>query len=35
VSKELWPFYTARAAALLIVPYVPAATLWLPSFIGP
>ena len=35
VSKELWPFYTARVAALLIVPYVPAATLWLPSFIGP
>lgn len=35
VSKELWPFYTAMVAALLIVTYVPAATLWLPSFIGP
>ncbi len=35
VSKELWPFYAAMVAALLIVTYVPAATLWLPSFIGP
>jgi tripartite ATP-independent transporter DctM subunit len=33
VSKELWPFYTAMIAALLIVTYVPAATLWLPSFL--
>ncbi|HSB69558.1 MAG TPA: TRAP transporter large permease [Candidatus Methylomirabilis sp.] len=33
VSKELWPFYVAMVAALLIVTYVPAATLWLPSFL--
>jgi tripartite ATP-independent transporter DctM subunit len=33
VSKELWPFYVAMIAALLIVTYVPAATLWLPSFL--
>jgi tripartite ATP-independent transporter DctM subunit len=33
VSKELWPFYAAMIAALLIVTYVPAATLWLPSFL--
>jgi len=34
VSKELWPFYAAMFAALLIVTYVPAATLWLPSFLS-
>ena len=33
VSKELWPFYAAMIAALLIVTYVPAATLWLPSLL--
>jgi tripartite ATP-independent transporter DctM subunit len=33
VSKELWPFYVAMVAALLIVTYVPAATLWLPSLL--
>jgi tripartite ATP-independent transporter DctM subunit len=33
VSKELWPFYAAMIAALLIVTYVPAVTLWLPSFL--
>lgn len=33
VSKELWPFYAAMIAALLIVTYVPAATLWLPRFL--
>jgi tripartite ATP-independent transporter DctM subunit len=33
VSKGLWPFYVAMIAALLIVTYVPAATLWLPSFL--
>jgi tripartite ATP-independent transporter DctM subunit len=33
VSKELWPFYAAMIAALLVVTYVPAATLWLPSFL--
>ncbi len=33
VSKELWPFYAAMIAALLVVTYLPAATLWLPSFL--
>jgi tripartite ATP-independent transporter DctM subunit len=33
VSKELWPFYAAMIAALLIVTYVPAASLWLPSLL--
>lgn len=33
VSRELWPFYAAMIAALLIVTYVPAVTLWLPSFL--
>jgi tripartite ATP-independent transporter DctM subunit len=33
VSKELWPFYAAMIAALLIVTYVPATTLWLPSLL--
>ena len=33
VSKELWPFYAAMVAALLIVTYVQAATLWLPSLL--
>ncbi len=31
VSKELWPFYGAMCAALLIVTYVPAISLWLPG----
>jgi len=33
VSKELWPFYGAMCAALLIVTYVPAISLWLPSLL--
>jgi len=33
VSKELWPFYGAMCIALLIVTYVPAVSLWLPSFL--
>ena len=33
VSKELWPFYGAMCVALLIVTYVPAVSLWLPSFL--
>jgi tripartite ATP-independent transporter DctM subunit len=33
VSRELWPFYAAMIAALLIVTYVPAVTLWLPSLL--
>ena len=34
VSKELWPFYGAMVAALLIVTYVPAVSLWLPHLVG-
>ncbi|HLB14015.1 MAG TPA: TRAP transporter large permease [Burkholderiales bacterium] len=33
VSKELWPFYGAMCLALLLVTYVPALSLWLPSFL--
>jgi tripartite ATP-independent transporter DctM subunit len=33
VSKELWPFYGAMCLALLIVTYVPAISLWLPSLL--
>jgi tripartite ATP-independent transporter DctM subunit len=33
VSRELWPFYGAMCLALLIVTYVPALSLWLPSFL--
>jgi TRAP-type C4-dicarboxylate transport system permease large subunit len=31
VSKELWPFYGAKCLALLLVTYIPAISLWLPS----
>ncbi|HEY2968099.1 MAG TPA: TRAP transporter large permease [Casimicrobiaceae bacterium] len=31
VSKELWPFYGAMCFALLLVTYIPAISLWLPS----
>jgi tripartite ATP-independent transporter DctM subunit len=31
VSKELWPFYGAMCAALLIITYVPQLSLWIPS----
>ena len=33
VSKELWPFYGAMCLALLLVTYIPAISLWLPSFL--
>jgi len=33
VSRELWPFYGAMVAALLLVTYVPAISLWLPGLI--
>jgi tripartite ATP-independent transporter DctM subunit len=33
VSKELWPFYGAMCLALLLVTYVPALSLWLPSLL--
>ena len=29
--KMIWPFYTAAFAVLLLVTYVPAISLWLPS----
>ena len=32
--KTIWPFYCALLAALLAVIYLPALTLWLPSFLG-
>jgi tripartite ATP-independent transporter DctM subunit len=32
-SRELWPFYAAMCLALLIVTYVPALSLWLPSLV--
>jgi tripartite ATP-independent transporter DctM subunit len=31
VTKELWPFYGAMCAALLLVTYIPAISLWLPG----
>ena len=31
ISKELWPFYGAMCVALLIITYVPALSLWIPS----
>ena len=34
VSKELWPFYGAMCLALLLVTYIPAISLWLPSVVG-
>jgi TRAP-type C4-dicarboxylate transport system permease large subunit len=33
VSRELWPFYAAMIFALLLVTYVPALSLWLPSLL--
>jgi tripartite ATP-independent transporter DctM subunit len=33
ISKELWPFYGAMCLALLLVTYIPAISLWLPSFL--
>jgi TRAP-type C4-dicarboxylate transport system permease large subunit len=33
VMKTIWPFYGALIAALLIVTYVPAFSLWLPTLI--
>src|SRR3989441_10884407 len=34
VSRELWPFYGAMCAALLIVTYLPGLSLWLPRVLG-
>jgi tripartite ATP-independent transporter DctM subunit len=33
VSRELWPFYAAMCLALLLVTYIPALSLWLPSLL--
>jgi tripartite ATP-independent transporter DctM subunit len=33
VMRTIWPFYLALVAALLLVTYVPAFSLWLPSFL--
>jgi tripartite ATP-independent transporter DctM subunit len=33
VSRELWPFYGAMCLALVVVTYVPALSLWLPSLL--
>ena len=33
VSRELWPFYAAMCLALLVVTYIPALSLWLPSLV--
>jgi len=32
--RTIWPFYLAMLAALLLVAYVPAVSLWLPSALG-
>ena len=31
VSKELWPFYGAMCASLLLITYVPWLSTWIPS----
>ena len=33
VARELWPFYGAMCFALLLVTYIPALSLWLPSLL--
>src|SRR5512145_2226376 len=33
VSRELWPFYAAMCLALVLVTYIPALSLWLPSLL--
>jgi tripartite ATP-independent transporter DctM subunit len=33
VSRELWPFYGVMLLALILVTYVPAISLWLPSLV--
>jgi TRAP-type C4-dicarboxylate transport system permease large subunit len=33
VMKSIWPFYGALIAALMLVTYVPAVSLWLPNLI--
>ena len=33
ITKELWPFYLVMTIVLVLVTYVPAFSLWLPSFL--
>jgi tripartite ATP-independent transporter DctM subunit len=33
ITKELWPFYIVMCIVLVLVTYVPALSLWLPSFL--
>jgi tripartite ATP-independent transporter DctM subunit len=33
ITKELWPFYFVMTVVLLAVTYIPAISLWLPSFL--
>jgi tripartite ATP-independent transporter DctM subunit len=33
ITKELWPFYIAMVIVLMLVTYVPALSLWLPSLV--
>ena len=33
ITKELWPFYIVMTGVLLLVTYIPAISLWLPSFL--
>ncbi|MEY2954054.1 MAG: hypothetical protein RLZZ401_2141, partial [Pseudomonadota bacterium] len=33
VMKTIWPFYGALIAALLLVTYVPAFSMWLPNLV--
>jgi TRAP-type C4-dicarboxylate transport system permease large subunit len=34
VMRTIWPFYGALIAALMLVTYVPAFSLWLPQLAG-
>jgi len=33
--KEIWPFLIALIAALAVITYIPALSLWLPKVLGP
>jgi TRAP-type C4-dicarboxylate transport system permease large subunit len=33
VTRTIWPFYLGLLAVLVLVTYVPAISLWLPSFL--
>jgi len=35
ILREIWPFLLGLLAALAIITYVPALSLWLPRLIGP